>query len=146
MSFETSIRTLDLQVTDVIEFRRAGAGRQQRVHAVINGTELTQLWHGAVGRWAAPIWSSVLGPSLEWWGPNGKPPPAALSEWVPVGYAPVLTCRCGDFACGGALAQIRFDRRLVIWANFKTAKFEKDVPLGPFIFGRRAYEVARDAS
>jgi hypothetical protein len=71
-------------------------------------------------------------------------PSPFIADWVPEGSAPVLTCSCGDFGCGGALIQISFDRRrLVTWRDFRTANYEEPVDLGSFTFDRKQYETAR---
>lgn len=61
---------------DVVEFRRRGGGSNERAKVLINGTELVKLWRSATQRGAAPLWTSALGPSLEWWGPGGTHPMA----------------------------------------------------------------------
>jgi len=128
---------------DVVEFRRRGGASNERALVLVNGTELVKLWRSAGKREAAPLWTSVLGPSLEWWGPGGKHPEGDLGDWVPAGFAPVLTCTCGEFGCGGALVRVSFKRRFVVWSDFMTANYEKPVPLGPFRFALRAYEAER---
>ncbi len=128
---------------DVVEFRRRGRGSNERAIVLVNGTELARLWRSAAQREAAPLWTSILGPSLEWWGPGGKHPEGELADWVPTGFAPALTCTCGEFGCGGALVKVSFERRLVVWSDFRTANYEEPVPLGPFRFALRTYEAER---
>ena len=130
---------------DVVEFRRTGGGLNERAAVVINGVELTRLWQQATRRGSSPLFVSEVGGSLELWGPDGGVPPSPfLVEWVPEGSAPVLTCSCGDFGCGGALIQISFERRrLVTWRDFRTANYEEPVDLGAFTFDRTQYEEAR---
>jgi hypothetical protein len=132
-------------VRDEIEFRPGSGRYNEPVPVLINGTALTELWRAAVQREAAPLWTSQLGRALEWWGPEGGQPESNISEWVPDGFAPVLTCACGEFGCGGALVRIRFERRVVRWTDFRTANYEKPVQMGPFVFARSAYEGARHA-
>ena len=130
---------------DVVEFRRQGGASNERAKVLVNATELVKLWHSATNRDAAPLWTSALGPSLEWWGPDGKHPEGDLADWVPAGFAPVLTCTCGEFGCGGALVRVSFERRFVVWSDFRTANYEQPIRLGPFRFALRAYEAARQA-
>lgn len=130
---------------DEIEFRPGSGRTNEPVPVVINGTPLTELWRKAGQREAAPIWTGEVGEALEWWGPENGHPEGYVSEWVPDGFAPVLTCTCGDFGCGGGLVRIQFERRVVRWLDFKTANYEKPVRLGPFVFSRTAYEGARRA-
>ena len=62
---------------DVVEFRRRGRGSNERAIVLVNGTELARLWRSAAQREAAPLWTSILGPSLEWWGPVASTPKAS---------------------------------------------------------------------
>jgi hypothetical protein len=130
---------------DEIEFSHGSGRYNEPVRVVINGTPLTELWRAAGQRKAAPIWTGEVGEGLEWWGPGSRHPEGHLSDWVPDGFAPVLTCTCGEFGCGGAIARVQFERRVVRWTDFKTANYEKPVALGPFVFSRTAYERARRA-
>lgn len=130
---------------DEIEFRHGSGRYNEPVRVVINGTPLTELWRAAGQRKAAPIWTGEVGEGLEWWGPGSRHPEGHLSDWVPDGFAPVLTCTCGEFGCGAAIARIHFERRVVTWTDFETANNAKHVALGPFIFSRGAYERARRA-
>jgi hypothetical protein len=143
---------------DEIEFRHGSGRYNEPVRVVINGTPLTELWRAAGQRSAAPISTAEVGEALEWWGPGNSHPDGYVAGGVPDGFAPVLTCTCGEFGCGGAIVRIQFEtwdlrgavgeppkRRVVRWTDFKTANYEEPVPLGPFVFSRTAYERARRA-
>ena len=129
-----------------IEFRH-GIGRyNEPVPLVnINGVPLRRLWRAAGQRYAAPIWTGEVGEALERGVPENSYPDGYFSECMPDGFAPVLTCTCGEFGCGGAIVRIQFERRVVRWTDFKTANYEEPVPLRPFVFSRTAYEGARRA-
>jgi hypothetical protein len=129
---------------DTIEFIRTGGGTNECAKVLNNGVDLARRWRQAKGgESAAPLWTNEIGGHLEAWGPYGSPS-RGLREWVPDGYAAVLTCSCGEFGCGGAIVRMQFEARLVTWSDFKTANDEVSVLLGKFTFGRTQYEEARN--
>ena len=135
--------------TDRIEFRRVeikyewDTGRQfSAVEVVINGVELSRRWQQATTRSVSPMLVAELGQELAPWGPY-PPQPTPEVEEVPDGFAPVLTCSCGTFGCGGAYARIIFRPNTVAWHDFHSVTGDRSVPLGYFTFNRTQYEQAR---
>jgi hypothetical protein len=54
----------------------------------------------------------------------------------------VLNCTCGDFGCGGTVAQIEVGDGVVEWRGFRSVWGGPDLELGPFHFDRKGYEAA----
>lgn len=60
------------------------------------------------------------------------------------GTTPVLGCICGIWWCGALLAGITVTTETVTWSSFLLPNREQwgELPMGPYVFARPAYEAA----
>jgi hypothetical protein len=109
------------------------------VDVFIDDERLDLLWAAKVDDAVLPLSvGEVLTPGHRMW--LGEPP--IDSFLVEEGRVAVLTCSCGNFGCGGAVAQIEFTRGVVRWRDFHSANLGPPADVGPFEFRRGQYQAA----
>ncbi|WP_433543925.1 hypothetical protein ACQPZG_01530 (plasmid) [Streptomyces sp. CA-294286] len=70
-----------------------------------------------------------------------------VAEFTEMGDTPVLGCLCGVWACWPLLAVISLAPDTVTWSGFRQPHREEwgELPLGPYVFPRAAYDAALSA-
>lgn len=106
-----------------------------RVGIRVNGTDLREI----VRRVLAPdepdplhgwIPLALLIPPSRYW--TGSPE----SGWARGNRAAVLACSCGDFRCGGLVAEIAVGKHVVVWRDLAGVAGGVIAALGPYCFDR----------
>lgn len=82
------------------------------------------------------IWRQHEG--LDVLGPDERPFPPTAER------TPLLGCPCGIPQCWPLTARIEATPRTITWSAFRRPERERwgELPVGPFVFGRTAYEAA----
>ena len=103
------------------------------VEVVIDGVPPSECVFAVAGKGTPILLGEGVTSDLSIWGPD----PSGQSE-APEGFAPVLTCGCTVYGCGGSYASIRFTDDTVVWTDFREQSTDPPIDVGRLIFPPRA--------
>ncbi len=139
---------------DVVEFklrreRHPPVGEWTVVDILVNGVRLQDMVRQAEAPFAAAAGDPELAGGYMGMDPSavasghflGRPVTMAITG-QPIRARVLLRCTCGEDGCWPLTAKVTLRDRDVTWADFRSAKPDWDIEVGPFRFDRGQYESA----